>query len=132
MDRSVDPCQDFYQYSCGNFLNVINVPAEIDDPSLFSLAEEKNIIELKQLLENNDYTLFGKYSDALNKTKHFYNSCMRLTAAQERGITPLVEVNAFTHTHTHTRVHSGTHALTPNSSFFLQFFGDRSHLATIM
>ena len=93
MDRSVDPCQDFYQYSCGNFLNVIQVPAEIQDPSFFSLAEERNVIKLKQLLENNDYTLFGKVSDALNKTKQFYNTCMKLTAVHKRGITPLVQVN---------------------------------------
>ena len=77
LDREIDPCNDFYAFSCGGWLSRTQLPA--DRPSWtrsFSTIHEQNLAELRRLLEayaKNDFTVPSQYSKLLGD---YYAACM--------------------------------------------------------
>ncbi|HZD95889.1 MAG TPA: M13 family metallopeptidase N-terminal domain-containing protein, partial [Candidatus Sulfotelmatobacter sp.] len=88
IDKTADPCVDFYQYACGNWMK--NNPIPGDQPIWVSFNEvyEHNLTVLRQILEKasaND----PKRSPVVQKIGDFYASCMDDAAANKAGSTPL-------------------------------------------
>ncbi len=83
LDRSVDPCSDFYAFSCGGWLSRTELPA--DRPSWtrsFSSINEENLGELRKILEAyaaHDYSL---PSQNAKKLGDFYSACTNLDALE--------------------------------------------------
>ncbi len=83
LDRTVDPCTDFYAFSCRGWLNRTELPG--DHPSWtrsFSTINEENLGELRKILESyaaHDYTLQSHYSKKLGD---FYAACMNTQAME--------------------------------------------------
>ena len=50
MDRTVDPCQDFYQFACGRFINK-TIPGDSGITNPLYILQDQLISRLKKLLE---------------------------------------------------------------------------------
>ena len=50
MDRTVDPCQDFYQFACGRFINK-TIPSDSGITNPLYILQDQLISRLKKLLE---------------------------------------------------------------------------------
>lgn len=82
MDKTVEPCNNFYQFSCGNWIQNNKLPKDksIYVRSFSSLFEENQKV-LKNILEN----LEGSSSLEEKMLASFYESCMDLDAIEKAG-----------------------------------------------
>ena len=88
IDKSVDPCVDFYQYACGNWIKTTELPADRPDMDAFGEVEERNLLVLKGILEK--AAAGGTGRDATDqKIGDFYGACMDESAVDAKGIAPL-------------------------------------------
>jgi predicted metalloendopeptidase len=88
MDRSANPCDDFYKFACGNFAANHPIPADQTDVDQFYLLYNVNTQELNGILT--------KYADAANqktpneqKIGDDYAACMNTSAIDQKGMQPL-------------------------------------------
>ena len=51
MDTTVDPCENFFQYSCGAYLKQTPIPADESSYGQFDELNDRNQLVLKAILE---------------------------------------------------------------------------------
>ena len=88
IDKSADPCVDFYQYACGNWIKNNPMPPDYPDWISFSEVYERNLGVLRRILEKasvND----PKRSPVMQKIGDFYASCMDEKTVNAKGYQPI-------------------------------------------
>src|SRR3954464_11222010 len=85
LDRTADPCNDFYQFACGGWVAKNPIPADRATWGRFDELQERNNETLRRILEN---AAAGKDAQQ-QKVGDYYGSCMDEAAINRKGTTPL-------------------------------------------
>jgi len=88
MDKSVDPCVDFYAYSCAGWKKANPIPPDRTSWGRYGQLYEDNLTLLRSILER--AAAAAKDRDAVDqKIGDFYGSCVDETAVNRGGFTPI-------------------------------------------
>jgi putative endopeptidase len=88
IDKSIDPCVNLYQYSCGRWQKDNPIPPDQTSWSVYGKLYEDNLNFLHGILEQ--AATPGGQRDAVNqKVGDFYAACINEAAIESRGIEPI-------------------------------------------
>ena len=97
LDRSVDPCQDFYRFSCGGWMKNNPIPADQARWSVYSKVANDNLQFLWGLLEADSKA--SNRTPTQQKVGDYFAACMDTAAIDKLGAAPiqpaLVAINAL-------------------------------------
>jgi len=88
MDKSIDPCVDFYKYSCGNWMKKNPIPADQASWSAYGKLQDENRAILRDILEKAAVP-DARRSAVQQKIGDYYASCMDEKAVETLGAKPL-------------------------------------------
>ncbi|CAG9860712.1 unnamed protein product [Phyllotreta striolata] len=89
MDETVDPCDDFYRFTCGNFIKNTNIPDDKSSVTSFSIINDLLLEQLRTMIEEpigpNEHKPF-------QLTKKFYRACMNKTLIEADGMKTINDI----------------------------------------
>ena len=103
MDKTVDPCVDFYTYSCGGWIKKNPIPPDQSSWSTYGKLQDENLAQLRAILEEAAKANAGKSTvtypseptpgspgaPVTQKIGDYYASCMDEPAIEKLGAKPL-------------------------------------------
>jgi putative endopeptidase len=88
LDRTADPCTDFYRFACGGWLDQVELPSDENQwVRSFSVIHERNRELLKGLIEDAAANPAG--NPERQKVGDFYGACMDESAIEAAGLVPI-------------------------------------------
>ena len=88
MDKAIDPCVDFYAYSCGGWMKKNPIPPDQASWGTYGKLEDENRTQLRSILEEAAKTN-GARNAVSQKIGDYYASCMDEAAIDKLGAGPL-------------------------------------------
>jgi putative endopeptidase len=88
MDKTIDPCVDFYTYSCGGWMKKNPIPADQSSWSVYGKLYNDNQQFLWGILDDLAKQTSGR-TPTQQKIGDYFAACMDESAAEKLGATPL-------------------------------------------
>lgn len=89
MDNKTKPCEDFYQFACGRWIETQLIPDEKTSLSVFSQNTADLNVKLRALIERRPVP---EDPPIVGQMRNMYASCMNLTDIEARGDRPLLDM----------------------------------------
>jgi predicted metalloendopeptidase len=87
MDKTADPCVDFFQYSCGKFVETATIPADRASWGAIEMVTQDNENFLRKILEAD--AAHPSSDPIAQKLGTYYAACMDEPAIEKAGISPI-------------------------------------------
>ena len=88
MDKTADPCVNFYQYSCGGWKKNNPIPADHTSWSVYGKLYQDNLQFLRGILEQASVA-GGQRDKVTQEIGDFYAACMDEAAVEKQGLSPV-------------------------------------------
>lgn len=88
MDKTADPCVNFYQYSCGGWKKNNPIPPDQTSWSVYAKLYQDNLAFLRGILEQASANS-AQRDPVTKEIGDFYSACMDEEAANKQGIAPI-------------------------------------------
>lgn len=85
IDRTANPCQDFYQYACGTWLATHPIPSDRSSYGRFTELDDRNEEVLHRILDK----AAASPDAATKKIGDYFASCMDEAGINAKGLAPL-------------------------------------------
>jgi len=85
MDKTIDPCVDFYPYSCGGWQKQNPIPADQTSWSVYAKLYQDNLRFLRGILEEAAARRTGR-NKVTQEIGDFYGACMDENTVNQRGV----------------------------------------------
>lgn len=89
MDESIDPCDNFYQFACGKYLQNTILPADKVIVDSFSTVRDLVQEQLRTIINEE---VQANESKPFRLAKNFNQACLNLSIIAERGEKPLADI----------------------------------------
>ena len=83
MDETVDPCSDFYNFACGNFIKERVLPDHKDFISSIDPIIDKKNLRLRKLFEGK---AVGCEPQAYQNVRNYFQACMDTKSIEEKSV----------------------------------------------
>jgi endothelin-converting enzyme/putative endopeptidase len=124
MDKSADPCVDFYQYSCGGWMKNNPIPADQARWSVYGKLTQDNQRFLWGILDELAKNTAGRNANQ-QKIGDYFAACMNEPAVEKLGAAPLQpyldQINALTSKQQLPQLLAQIHLRTEGNSAFFGF-----------
>ncbi|XP_053562346.1 phosphate-regulating neutral endopeptidase PHEX isoform X1 [Bombina bombina] len=90
MNLTVDPCDNFFQYACGGWIQENPIPDDMSNYGIYPWLRNNVDLKIKALLEKP--LSKRRDSEAAQKAKIFYISCMNETEIEAADVKPLLKL----------------------------------------
>jgi endothelin-converting enzyme/putative endopeptidase len=124
MDRSADPCVDFYQYSCGGWMKKNPIPPDQPGWDVYSKLDQDNQRFLWGILDDLGRSTSGRNANQ-QKIGDYFAACMDESAIEKLGADPLKpyldQINGLTSKQQLPSLLAEMHLRTEGSGIFFGF-----------
>jgi endothelin-converting enzyme/putative endopeptidase len=124
MDRSADPCVDFYQYSCGGWMKRNPIPPDQPGWDVYSKLDQDNQRFLWGILDDLGRNTSGRSANQ-QKIGDYFAACMDESAIEKLGADPLKpyldQINGLTSKQQLPSLLAEMHLRTEGSGMFFGF-----------